>query len=121
MHVYQTFGSNKLANHFSSTFKTFKGKIWFKFWRIDYHLPNLPIFYLSNISRHMVSIINQTLVFFNRAATNNRFNPFTAKPSDTLHNASEKTFYQTTHTIYLLETIYKIVPYRLGKPKTFLD
>ena len=48
-------------------------------------------------------------------------NPFTAKPSDGLHNASEKTFYQITHTIYLLETIYKIVPYRLGKPKTFLD
>ena len=49
------------------------------------------------------------------------FNPFTAKPSDALHNASEKTFYQITHTIYLLETIHKIVPYRLGKPKTFLD
>ena len=49
------------------------------------------------------------------------FNPFTAKPSDALHNASEKTFYQITYTINLLETIYKIVPYRLGKPKTFLD
>ena len=47
--------------------------------------------------------------------------PFMAKFSDTLHNASEKPFYQITHTIYLLETIYKIVPYRLGKPKTFLD
>ena len=48
-------------------------------------------------------------------------NPFTAELSDALHNASEKTFYQITHTTYLLETIYKIVPYRLGKPKTFLD
>ena len=48
-------------------------------------------------------------------------NPFTAKLSNALHNAAEKTFYQITHMIYLLETIYKIVPYRLGKPKTFLD
>ena len=48
-------------------------------------------------------------------------NPFTATSSDALHNASEKTFYQITHTIYLLETTYKIIPYRLGKPKTFLD
>ena len=49
------------------------------------------------------------------------FNPFTAKFSDALHNASEKTFYQFTHKTYLLETIYNIVPYRLGKPKAFLD
>ena len=48
-------------------------------------------------------------------------NPFTAKFSNVLHNASKKPFYQFTHTIYLQETIYKIVPYRLGKPKTFLD
>ena len=48
-------------------------------------------------------------------------NPFTAELSDALHNTSEKTFYQIIHTIYLLETIHKIVPYRLGKPKTFLD
>ena len=47
-------------------------------------------------------------------------NPFTAKFSNTLCNASEKPFYQITHTINLLETIYKIVPYRLAKPKTFL-
>ena len=33
----------------------------------------------------------------------------------------KKTFHQITHTIYLLEIIYKIVPYRLGKPKTVLD
>ena len=52
---------------------------------------------------------------------NNYINPFTAKFSDLLHNASEKPFYQITHTTYLLETMYKIVPYRLGKPKTFLD
>ena len=49
------------------------------------------------------------------------FNPFTATSSDALHNASKKTFYQITHTIHLLETIYKIIPYRPGKPKTFLD
>ena len=48
-------------------------------------------------------------------------NPFTATSSDALYNASEKTFYQITHTIHLLETTYKIIPYRLGKPKTFLD
>ena len=48
-------------------------------------------------------------------------NPFTAEFSDALYNASEKPFYQITHTIYLLETIHKIVPYGLGKPKTFLD
>ena len=33
-------------------------------------------------------------------------NPFKAKFSDALHNASEKPFYQITHTIYFLETIY---------------
>ena len=48
-------------------------------------------------------------------------NPFTAEFSDALHNASDKTSYQITHMIYLLETTYKIVPYRLGKPKAFLD
>ena len=49
------------------------------------------------------------------------FNPFTAEFSDALCNASEKPFYQITHTIYLLETIHIIVPYGLAKPKTFLD
>ena len=49
------------------------------------------------------------------------FNPFTAGFSDALHNASEKRSYQITHAIYLLETIYKIIPYRLGKPIIFLD
>ena len=44
-----------------------------------------------------------------------------AKFSDAFHNALEKPFYQIIHKIYPLETIYKIVPYRLGKPKTFLD
>ena len=48
-------------------------------------------------------------------------NQFTATFSDTLHNASETPFYQNTNMIYLLETIYKTVAYRLGKPKTFLD
>ena len=48
-------------------------------------------------------------------------NPFTAEFSDALHNASDKTSYQITHMIHLLETTYKIVPYRLGKPKAFLD
>ena len=48
-------------------------------------------------------------------------NPFTAEFSDALYTASEKPFYQITYTIYLLETIHKIVPYRLGKPKTNLD
>ena len=48
-------------------------------------------------------------------------NPFTTEFSDTLHNVSEKTFYQITHTIYLLGTMYKIVLYKLGKPKTFLN
>ena len=33
----------------------------------------------------------------------------------------QKKIYHITHTIYLLETIYTIVPYRPGKPKTFLD
>ena len=47
-------------------------------------------------------------------------NPFIAEFSNVLHNASEKTSYQITHIIYLLETICKIVPYRLGKPKAFL-
>ena len=46
------------------------------------------------------------------------FNPFTAEFSDALHNASEKASYQITHTIYLLETIHKII---LGKPKVLLD
>ena len=41
-----------------------------------------------------------------------------AKFSDALHSASEKPFYQFTHMIYLLETTYKIAPYKL---KTFLD
>ena len=50
-----------------------------------------------------------------------KINPFTATSSDALHNASEKTFYQITHTIHLLETIHKIIPYRPGKPTTFLD
>ena len=49
------------------------------------------------------------------------FNPFTAEFSDALCNASEKPLYQISHTIYLLETIHKIVPYGLAKPKTFLD
>ena len=53
--------------------------------------------------------------------TSDIFNPFTDEFSNALHNASEKAFYQITHMIYLLETIYKIVPYRLGKPKIFLD
>ena len=48
-------------------------------------------------------------------------NPFTAEFTDALHNASEKTFYQITRTIYFLETIHKLVPYIPGKPKTFLD
>ena len=48
-------------------------------------------------------------------------NPFTAEFSDALYNALEKTFYQITYVIYLLETIHKIVPYGLAKPKTFLD
>ena len=48
-------------------------------------------------------------------------NLFTAKFSNALHNASEKLFYQITHMMYLLETTYKIVPYRLVKPKTFSD
>ena len=48
-------------------------------------------------------------------------NPFTAKFSDAIHKALENPFYQITHTIYLLVTINKIVPYRPGKPKTFLD
>ena len=52
---------------------------------------------------------------------NTHFNPFTAGFSDALHNASEKTSYQITHTIYPLETIYKVTPYGLVKPKTFLD
>ena len=43
---------------------------------------------------------------------------FIAKFSDALHNALEKASYQIIHTIYLLETMHKIVPYRLGKPKT---
>ena len=50
-----------------------------------------------------------------------QFNPFMAKFSDTLHNASEKPFYQITYVIYLIETIHKTIPYRLVKPKTFLD
>ena len=50
-----------------------------------------------------------------------KIKPFTAEFSDALRNASEKPFYQITHTIYLLETIHKIVPYGLAKPKTFLD
>ena len=54
-----------------------------------------------------VSQYHDTLAFIN---------PFTAKFSDALHNASEKTFYQITHMIYFLETIHKIIPYRLGKP-----
>ena len=49
------------------------------------------------------------------------FNSFTATFSDALHNASVKPFYQITHIIYLLEITYKIIPYRLGKPKAFLD
>ena len=49
-----------------------------------------------------------------------KFIPFMAKFSDALHNASEKPFYQITHIIPP-RNIYKIVPYRLGKPKTFLD
>ena len=55
------------------------------------------------------------------AITTNDINPFTAEFSNALHNVSEKTSYQITHMIYLLETIYKIIPYRLGEPKTFLD
>ena len=43
------------------------------------------------------------------------------KFSEALHNASEKPFYQITHTIYMLEMINRIVPYRLQKLKTFLD
>ena len=54
-------------------------------------------------------------------STPEAINPFTAEFSDALHNASEKLFYQITYMIYLLETIYKIVPYVLAKPKTFLD
>ena len=50
-----------------------------------------------------------------------QFNPFTAEFSDALRNASEKPFYQITHMIYFLETMHKIVPYGLVKPKTFLD
>ena len=48
-------------------------------------------------------------------------NPYTTGFSDALYSASEKTSYQITHTTYLLETIHKIIPYRLGKPITFLD
>ena len=51
----------------------------------------------------------------------NMFNSFMAKFFNVLYSASEKPFYQITHMICLLETIYKIIPYRLGKPKSFLD
>ena len=54
-------------------------------------------------------------------ALNYLYNPFTTELSGTLHNDAEKTFNQITHVIYLLETIYKIVTHRLGKPKTSLD
>ena len=40
-----------------------------------------------------------------------------ATVSDAHYINSEQMFYQITHTIYLLETIYNIVPYRPGKPK----
>ena len=43
------------------------------------------------------------------------YNPFTSELSGTLPNASEKTFYQITHTIHLLETTHKIVSYGQGK------
>ena len=51
---------------------------------------------------------------------NYSYNPFIAELFGALHNALES-FYQITHTVYLLETMYKIVTYKLGKPKTFLD
>ena len=65
-----------------------------------------------------VTSVQKTKFAYNFSA---QINPFKAKFSDTPHNPSEKPFYQITLTIYLLETINKIVPYRLGKPKTFLD
>ena len=39
-------------------------------------------------------------------------NPFVARFSDALHNGLENPLYLTIRTIYFLETIYKIIPYR---------
>ena len=73
----------------------------------------------DNIEKAVISACH--IISLNILQPNITFNPFTATSSDALHNASEKTFYQITHMIHLLETIYNIIPYRPGKPKTFLD
>ena len=55
-----------------------------------------PLLGLQNASDHSVILIWCAI------------NPFTAGFSDALHNASEKTSYQITHTIYPLEAIHKL-------------